>query len=573
MKILGIHDGHTATACYLQDGVIKTAISEERLTRVKGQGGFPQKAVRHILDSERLNIDDIDHVALVGRIRPLHSTEEYKSGRQNYFPKIIKLYPGDPRKIIKFAVNRGTRRRLQDPVLCDRFAACGVPLEKVRLIEHHQSHAATAYYFSSFHQQHKPALIITLDGSGDGLAGTVSSVNEQGRWTRLHNVSTFDSLGMVYSRVTQYLAMKPWEHEFKLMGMAPYASPEHAEKVFAILHSYLTSTADGLSFNNLQKLWGNSFRDSLDAAFKGHRFDAVAAGVQLLHERLLIPFVVNWVRKTGIKNVAVAGGCFMNIKANKLLMEQEELADLFVMPSCGDESCAIGAALWQYSQEATPERVVIPPLQNLYWGQEFTDLAIEEELKKFKGRITWKRSDDIERESAALLADHKIIGRLSGRMEWGSRALGNRSILANASRLQTIRRLNAAIKMRDFWMPFAPSIRWERRLDYAKIPKDIDAFHMVMGFDSTPLAQEHLIAALHPYDFSMRPQFVKKEHNPSYYDLLTAYEQMTGMGGLLNTSFNLHGWPIVCAPKEAIETLIGSGLDYITINDYIIKRY
>lgn len=572
MKIIGIHDGHTATACYLKDGKVITALSEERLTRKKGQGGFPLAAIRHILEQEDLSPEEIDIIALTGFLKPLTTTDEYQTGRQKYFPKFIKMYPGDPRKIIDFVVSQGEKHRLHDKELLSDLAEAKLPVEKIQLVEHHQAHAATAYYFSPFYQNSTPTLVVTMDGSGDGLAGTVSLVDSQGNWTRLKNISSFDSLGMVYSRVTQYLAMKPWEHEFKLMGMAPYASPSYAEKVFNILNDILRLTDDGLSFENTKKIWGNSLLEHLQQKLKLHRFDAVAAGVQLLHERLLVPFIDNWTLKTGARQVAVAGGCFMNIKANKLIMELSSVKDIFVMPSCGDESCAIGACLWEHSQSRISANKKIDSLQGLYWGQEFSDQSIEGVLEKHSSEIEYKISTDIEEESATLLAQHNILGRLSGRMEWGSRALGNRSIIANASRLENIRKLNAAIKMRDFWMPFAPSIKWERRHDYALITKDIPAYHMVMGFDSTPLAQKHLIAALHPYDYSMRPQFVRKEHNQKYHRLLSAFEKITGAGGLLNTSFNLHGWPIVCSPEDAISTFLRSDLDYVTLNDYLVWK-
>lgn len=572
MKILGIHDGHTATACYLEDGKIISAVSEERLSRKKGQGGFPTAAIQHIFGQYGLDPDEIDVIALTGFLKPLTSTDEYQSGRQKYFPKFIKMYPGDPRKIIDFIVSQGEKTRLSNQELLHGFEELKLPVSKVRLVEHHQTHAATAYYLSPFYQKSETTLVITLDGSGDGLAGTVSIVDTEGNWKRLQNISSFDSLGMVYSRVTQYLAMKPWEHEFKLMGMAPYASLEYAEKVYAVLNGYLRLAENGLSFENCNKLWGNSLLEQLRKDLQLHRFDAVAAGVQLLHERLLVPFIDSWIQKTGISRIALAGGCFMNIKANKLLMELDSVTDIFVMPSCGDDSCAIGAALWEYSQEKRPHKKYIAPLQDLSWGLEFSTDQITATLEQYSGKICYKHFDNIEEKSAQLLADHKIIGRMSGRMEWGSRALGNRSIIANGSRLQNIRKLNAAIKMRDFWMPFAPSIKWERRHDYAIINKDIAAYHMVMGFDSKPLAREHIIAALHPYDYSMRPQFVKKEHNPKYHNLLSEFEKLTGFGGVLNTSFNLHGWPIVCSPKDAIETFLKSELDYISIDDFLVWK-
>jgi carbamoyltransferase len=306
--------------------------------------------------------------------------------------------------------------------------------------------------------------------------------------------------------------------------------------------------------------------------FRGLRFDSISAGVQLLHEKMVVSLIRNWIKKTGISKLAVAGGCFMNVKANKLVAEMDECEDIFVMPSCGDDSCAIGAAIWSYAKAAPENSEQIRPVEHLYWGPDYTDSEIKQVLNEFSPRIKFKRCENIEKETAGLLAEHKIIGRLSGKMEWGSRALGNRSILANPSRMRNIGRLNAAIKMRDFWMPFAPSILWEKRNDYAKIPKDVNSYYMTLAYDSSSLAREHFIAALHPYDFTMRPQFVKKEHNAKYHRLISEFESISGIGGVLNTSFNLHGSPIICNPRDALETFINSALDYVTIEDYLIAK-
>jgi carbamoyltransferase len=253
-------------------------------------------------------------------------------------------------------------------------------------------------------------------------------------------------------------------------------------------------------------------------------------------------------------------------------MEADEVEELFVMPSAGDESCAIGAAIWAYARAGGENEAPVRGVGDLYWGPGFSGDDADTAVRPHADKLECRRSDDIEAESAALLAEHKIIGRLSGRMEWGARALGNRSILANPSRPQNLRKLNAAIKMRDFWMPFAPSILQERRADYAVLAKGFASFHMTMAYDSTPLAREQLIAALHPYDFTMRPQFVAAEHNPRYHRLIREFEKLTGIGGVLNTSFNLHGWPIVCSPEDAVWTLLNSDLDYVTIEDRLVRK-
>ncbi len=571
MRILGIHDGHTGTACLLEDGRIRYALSEERLTRVKGQGGFPSQAVQLILERSGLTAEDIDRIALAGFLKPLKSIDEYRGGRQKYFPLVIKLFPGDPRSLIQVYMKHGGKNRLKDPELLAELAGTGLDAEKLELVEHHQTHAATAYLLSPFRQRREEALVVTLDGSGDGLAGTLSRVDGEGKWERLKNISTFDSLGMVYSRVTQYLAMRPWEHEYKLMGMAPYASEKYAAAARDVLKAYVRLSEDGFGFENPNRLWGNSLLDRLYRDLRGHRFDAVSAGVQLLHEELTTELIRNWLRETGLRKLAVAGGCFMNVKGNMLLLDLAEVDELFVMPSGGDESCALGAALWVASQQGGPD-AEIPPLADLYWGPKYGEPDILEALQAEEGRVLSRQCNDIERECAALLAEHNIIGRCSGRMEWGARALGNRSIIANPSRPQNLRKLNAAIKMRDFWMPFAPSILWERRADYGVILKDMASCYMTMACDSTPPARKELIAALHPYDFTMRPQFVRREHNAGYHRLISQFESITGIGGVLNTSFNLHGYPIVCSPKDALWTLLNSDLDYVALNDYLVWK-
>jgi carbamoyltransferase len=572
MKILGIHDGHTSTACLLEDGRILAAVSEERMTQTKGKGGFPEKSVAYILKRHKLDCRDIDQVALVGHIRPLENTEDYQRGRQKYFPTIVKYLPVDPRLAIAAYIRFKQGRRLNARDLVSSFGALSMPMSRIKVIEHHQTHAAATYYLSPFQGRGEKVLVITLDGSGDGLSGTVSIVGEDGQWQRVRAISTFDSLGIVYSRVTQMLGMKPWEHEYKLMGMAPYAHKGDTLRCLKILKSYLELTDDGLGLKNKTRLWGNSLLVQMYKDFMGHRFDAVAAGVQLFHEEVVVKLVRNWIEKTGVRKVAVAGGCFMNVKANKLIAEMSECENLFVMPSCGDESCAIGAALWVYEQRPNRADGPIQPLESVYWGPEYSRDDIEAAVRRASDKVGFRASENIELESAKILAEHKIIGRLAGRMEWGARALGNRSILANPSRVDNIRKLNAAVKLRDFWMPFSPSILWEMRKDYAVYKKDSHSYFMMLTYDSTQLAREHLIAALHPYDLTMRPQFVKKEHNPRYYALLSHFKELTSIGGILNTSFNLHGFPIVNTPEEAIGTFLNSELDYLTINDYIVWK-
>ena len=570
MIILGIHDGHTSTACLLIDGKVIHNVSEERFTKIKGQGGFPIKSIEYILKSSKIKSSEIDKIVLVGFVKPLTSIKDYKKGRQALFPKLIKFLPINPRIIIKKYISFSKNQRLKRPVLLENFKKCGLDISKVENVEHHQTHAAVAYYMSKFYQNNDKTLVITLDGSGDGLAGTISVV-ENGVWNRLREISSFDSLGNVFGRTTELLAMKPWEHEYKLMGMAPYVNEEYTKKSHEIFKKYLRLTEDGLGFENPTKYWGNSLVEAMRKDLKFVRFDSISSGVQMLQETIVTELVRNWIKKTGIKNLALAGGCFMNIKANKLLMEMDESPDIFIMPSGGDESCALGGTLISYNSQ---ENITIKnqQLKDVYWGPENNEVDILKTLEKYSDKISFEKCDNIELKSAQLLANHKIIGRVSGRMEWGARSLGNRSIIANPSRVENLRDLNIAIKMRDFWMPFAPSILWECRKDYAVYPQENDAYLMTMGFDTTDLGKDHLRAALHPYDQSMRPQFVKNDYNPKYHELISSFKEITGIGGVLNTSFNLHGMPIVNDTEDAIYTLLNSALDYTTVGDFLIWK-
>ncbi len=569
MRILGIHDGHTSTACIIENGKIIHNVSEERFTKIKGQGGFPFKSIEYIINSSNFKISDIDKVALVGYVKPLTSIKQYTEGRQSIFPKLIKNIPLDPRKIIKQYVGNAKSKRLKDHKLISALKKVGLTMDKVQLVEHHQTHASTAYYMSKYYQNNENVLVFTLDGSGDGLAGTISIVNEKGEWSREGEISSFDSLGIIYGRATQLLAMKPWEHEFKLMGMAPYANEQYTNSSYDIFLKYLKLSKDGLGFENPTRLWGNSLLKAMRKDFQNTRFDSVSAGVQMLHEVLVTSLIKNWIKKTGIKKIACAGGCFMNIKANKYLMELDECEEIFIMPSGGDESCALGAVLQLHNDKNNIQKN--EKLNHLYWGPENKESDILKTLNKYKN-IHYSKDKDIEKKSAQLIAEHKIIGRVSGRMEWGARALGNRSIIANPSRTENLRDLNIAIKMRDFWMPFAPSILWEDRKKYCVHKKENDNYLMTIGFDSTDLSKEHLKAAIHPYDQSMRPQFVKDSYNKKYHKLISNFKEITGIGGVLNTSFNLHGMPIVNDTEDAIYTLLNSDLDFITVNDYLIWK-
>jgi carbamoyltransferase len=296
----------------------------------------------------------------------------------------------------------------------------------------------------------------------------------------------------------------------------------------------------------------------------------IAGAAQLFIEELIVNWVRYWVKKTGITSITLGGGTFMNVKAAKRVYEIECVKELFVIPSSGDESLAIGALY--HGNKLLNQKITL--LKYLYLGREFSDEYIKNYLETIQERYEFEYlpEDEMAARVARLLADNKIVARCAGREEWGARALGNRSIMCNAKYLKNIDILNQYIKSRDFWMPFTPSILAEDMNDYIVNPKNMPAPYMCISFDSTEKAREEIPAAIHPKDYTVRPQAVVKEWNPGYYKIITEFKKLTGCGAILNTSFNLHGEPNVGGPEDAIHTLDNSKLEYVIIGSYLAHK-
>ncbi len=381
------------------------------------------------------------------------------------------------------------------------------------------------------------------------------------------------SIGYLYAITTMYLGMKPLQHEFKVMGLAPYAKGHNVNKVYSKLKKLIWIN-NQLQF---QSKFNMPFADNFFLEeMKFQRFDSIAGAIQKLTEELTCEWIKAAIKKTGIRNIALSGGVFMNVKANMKITQLEEVDSLFVMPSCGDEANAMGACFYGYKKYCEENNLNFypKPIEDLYLGPEYDNEYIEKLIKEKNLNEKYKISKltNINKEVAKLLAKGKIVARCSGKSEWGARALGNRSILANPKEKDTIRILNESIKDRDFWMPFTPSIldKFERK--YIINPKKIFSPYMATTFDSTPLAQKDLVAAIHPYDFTVRPQMVTKKHNKDYYEIIDEFRRLTGIGGILNTSFNLHGEPNVLAPEDALHTVENSALKFLAMRDYLFEK-
>ncbi len=570
MKILGIHTGHNSSASILINGKVITAIQEERLTRIKNFTGFPKQALDFVLSQSGLSIDDIDKVTYtdVFRITPSIFTE--KKAIQSHFSQApsalswleLRNYLEMIRPIGSIALKLRTKRRTNELV------SYGIPGKKLCRVDHHTAHAASAYYgWANFE---KPILILTCDGCGDGLSATVN-IGKSGVINRIASIQDNRSIGLIYAMVTLALGMKPNEHEYKLMGMAPYAHQDDAIRVSKIFSSYFkTDTSNPLGWSTISKIpntyWSyNTLRKDLEF----ERFDAICGGLQLWIEDFLVDWIRRCIKHTGIHSVALSGGVFMNVKANQRILQMEEVDELFIFPSCGDETNPIGASLFvQACEEGVSD---IKPLGPIYWGRSFSESEIQQAIVGETPNYQDERPFDLPSKLEELIHKGEVVARFAGRDEFGARALGNRSILADPSRTDVIRIINDMIKNRDFWMPFACTILAERADDYLINPKKMLAPYMITTFDTTNKQME-IIAGTHPYDGTARPQIVHSEHNPEFHQIISAFEKITGIGALLNTSFNLHGYQIVHTPQDALQVLARSGLNYLAIGPFLVTK-
>lgn len=580
MYILGISADHNATAALMKDRKIIVCVSEERFNRIKNYFGIPVKSIEYCLNFAKISPSQLDLVVLASELPPPQPSWGYEDKQSISTYKILKSlhdflmldvewrFPFF-RKIDEIGYTLASemlRSRIQKERIKKIKEVVKTGEEKIIFVDHHRCHGDSALYGAPFiHQGINEILVLTADGEGDGLAASVS-IYKKGKQTRISATNLNNSLGSYYSAITQYLGMKPNEHEYKVMGLAPYAPSVDVDRVLDIMKDWIIVDHKTLEFKTIVN--AHTFLKLCHEKLGELRFDWIAAASQKLLEERIIEWVEAAVKKTGIKTIVASGGVFMNVKVNKLIAENPNIKKFFVFPSSGDESNAFGACFYGFkklSPSDSPESI-----KDLYLGPSFEN-RVDKIVKNLKGFKVIKPKN-LELEVAKLLARGEVVARFVGRSEWGARALGNRSILSDPSNSAAISRINKIIKNRDFWMPFAPTIISERAGDYLINPKRIESPYMMLAFDSTPLARTELKAAMHSYDFTLRPQILTKDYNPDYYKLIKEFEKLTGIGGVLNTSFNLHGYPIVLSPEDSLDTFKNSGLEYLVIENYLISK-
>lgn len=590
MYILGIHDGHDASAALMKDGAIVAAVQEERFTGLKGDYGYPKKSIEYCLNFVGLTANDMDIVTLSGyATNPVLTYIKRNANfsvtdwvtEQDEFWKPLKyedrkvhyynLYKDKFEQTEQYYDTSGLLEGYMSEEELDEFfkrrkqyiiTDLNIPEEKLIVTNHETNHKCYALFASKFRKE--DVLILTAESIGDDYNGTVS-LYKDGKIESLYNMY-HNHLGHLYQYVTLILGMKPNQHEYKVMGLAPYANDYETNKAYNVFKDILEVDGLEVKFKNRPKDFYFEIRDKL----KDCRFDGIAAGMQKFLETILCQWVENCVTHTGVKNVVMAGGVAQNIKAMKAISELDCVENIFIPPAAGDTSNCIGTC-YNIAYQNNLEN--ISPLNNIYLGPSFSQEEIKESIDKHNLADEFTITENITNEDIAKhLADGKIIGMMRGRMEFGLRALGNRSIIADPSNPMVLDFINQKVKKRDFWMPFTPSMLDYRTKDYIKNPKNLYSPYMAMAFESVEENRLAFPAAMHPADKTVRAQIVEKEKNADYYDLIQEFEKITGHGVVLNTSFNLHGNTVVLGPKEAINTFLNSKIDILIIENIMISR-
>lgn len=576
LLILGINGlGNSPSACLLKNGEIIAMAEEERFNRKKESfGEIPIQAIKYCTQEAAIQIEDIHEIAfawdcnfyIVGM--PIFlakhlfkSLSKPSTGNKGSFKRaiqeLIKYHPIRVRTALRKALKK-------------EFPNHKLP--KIKFVNHHESHAASVFFASGL----KSATVLVMDGSGEQNATTIWAATKQ----KLHLKRQFtipNSLGWFYQALTEFLGFKPNSHEGKTMALAGLGTQND------IVHHH---------FKQLIQLTPNGYLFNADYAYTGKRTEGEVYSDQLIQllgkqripnepidkkhqdiayyaQKTLEDVAVHLINYTSTlpwfdDNICIAGGVGLNCKLNGVIAKLPNVNKTYVSPFSSDIGTSYGAAIIRHNALST---TLPTSLQHAYWGPQFSDKEIKGALNMFP--VTYLQSNEIIPFTAQLLAQNKIIAWFQGRMEVGSRALGNRSILAHPGIEKNRDFINTHIKNREIWRPFAASILYEKRADFFEDP--IDSPYMALAFNLKEEAIHQIPAAVH-VDNSTRPQFVRKEINPLYWELIHNFGDITGTYALLNTSFNLKEEPIVCSPSDAIKTFLASNLDYLIISDFVVEK-
>jgi carbamoyltransferase len=550
---------HNSAASVLVDGELVAAAAEERFSRVKNQSGFPHRALEFVLKQAGVEACDVDAVAYAALPFGAERLKDFGGYAANLFyvtraggsrlPRLRHVANNTRSFFIRTELPEWgkSQRRIAEALREHELD------DKLTFVDHHRAHCASAYYASGFDR----CLALSLDGYGSGQAGAFY-LCERGRLKLLCEIPYPHSLGTFYRRVTQALGFKANQHEGKIVGLAAFGDPERLRgevgKRFDLTHA---------DYFRLPTGQDPLFERELAAR---HSREDVAAAYQRVLEDVVSEYVGRWVARLGVTDVACAGGVFANVKMNQRIAALPGLEQVFVFPAMGDDGVGAGAA---YALHAELKGLEPRRLEHVYLGPGYSEREMEQALAR--SGLPFRRSGDVERELAGLLAEERVVARFAGRMEFGPRALGNRSILYPATEPEVNQWLNQRLNRTEF-MPFAPVTLAEHAAElYQNVGVVGHASEfMTVTSDCTARMKRESPAAVH-VDGTARPQLVRADTNPSLHGVLSAYRERTGIPTLINTSFNMHEEPIVCSPDDAIRAFSQGGLEVLSLGPFIAE--
>ena len=592
-SILGISAFyHDSAAALIVDGKIIAAAQEERFSRKKHDPRYPFHAVEFVLKESKLKLNEIDYITFYEK--PFLKFERLLETYVAFAPRGFKSF--------SMSMPLWLREKLfQKKMLFNELKKHDKNfnnINKIYFSEHHFSHAASAFYPSPF----KEAVILTLDGVGEWATTTVALANEN-RLKILKEIHFPHSIGLLYSAFTFYTGFKVNSGEYKVMGLAPYGEPKYKNLIlnnlidlkedgtFRLNMKYF-DYATGLKMTNkyFSSLFGYPARNPKKDNITQFHMD-IASSIQSVTEEIVLRLAKSLAKEFGSKNLCMAGGVALNCVANGKILKEKIFDNIWVQPAAGDAGGALGAALALWHQELDKERTIIKPdaMQGSYLGPSYSDSEIENDLKKLGANYDKHPENNLLEITAKELSKGKTVGWFQGRMEFGPRALGSRSILADPRSEKMQKNLNLKVKFRESFRPFAPSINREELSKWFEI--DTDSPYMLFvanvnksirkemseeekklfGIEKLNIKRSEIPAVTH-IDYSARIQTVHEETNPKYYKLINNFKQITNCPILVNTSFNIRGEPIVCSVENAYKCFMGTDLDILVCESFILYK-
>lgn len=576
MYILGISCYyHDAAACLLKDGEILAAAQEERFTRKKHDDSFPANAIKYCLDYAGITSTQLDYIGFYDK--PLVKFNRILETFISVAPKGVRLFT--------VAMPIWLRQKLWIKDLIRK------ELEydgEIIFTEHHQSHAASAFFASPF----EDAAILTVDGVGEWTT-TAYGYGSGNEITLTHEIKFPHSLGLLYSAFTQYLGFKVNSGEYKVMGLAPYGKPVYYDLImenmidlkddgsFKLNMDYFAYTyAQQMISDKLIELFGYPPREP-ESKIEPHHFD-IAMSIQRVTEEAMLRMANHLFEETGLRNLCLAGGVALNSVANGRILRETPFEDVFIQPAAGDAGGALGVATFIWHSILGNKRSAIKikknnpntigpekdMMQNAYLGPEYSNEEIKKFLKEKEIIYTELDGEDLLKRTAEIVVDKRVVGWFQGRMEWGPRALGNRSILADPRDKEMQDIVNLKIKFRESFRPFAPTILLDKASEYFEFDRQSPYMLLVTQVRET----KKVIPAVTHVDGSARLQTIAREDNPLYYDLIDEFYKITGVPVILNTSFNVRGEPIVCTPEDAYTCFIRTKMDNLVMGNFLLNK-